>query len=73
MKKVLLSIALMLLCVFGLVACGSDISKEDLEAGKEYLEGVFRTSKETISIISSYNAIFDISDSNTDNCLSDAT
>ena len=49
MKKVLLSIALMLLCVFGLVACGSDISKEDLEAGKEYLEGVFRTSKETIN------------------------
>lgn len=45
MKKVLLSIALMLLCVFGLVACGSDVSKEDLEAGKEYLEGVFRTSK----------------------------
>lgn len=41
MKKVLLSIALMLLCVFGLVACGSDTSKEDLEAAKAYLEGIY--------------------------------
>lgn len=39
MKKVLLSIALMLLCVFGLVACGE--ASEDLQAAAEYLDGVY--------------------------------
>ena len=45
MKKVLLSIALMLLCVFGLVACGE--ASEDLQAAAEYLDGVYLDASKT--------------------------
>lgn len=40
MKKLFLSIALLFVCAFGLVACGNKVS-EELEAAAKYLDGMY--------------------------------
>ena len=40
MKKIFLSIALLFVCAFGLVACGNKVS-EELEAASKYLDGMY--------------------------------